>query len=89
MEEQLRPLERRESELDQKINALSDRDEDDAPLSAAQKDHLRGLRQEMRALQRDLRALEREQNEIDHKRDTLEAEAERAMVPIADEAIRT
>jgi len=85
---ELRPLERRESELDSQIDALTDRD-DGPPLTAAEEDRLRDLRREMEGVQRDLRALERQEDEIDRKRDALEAEAERRMMPILDDAVRS
>src|SRR2546430_15631380 len=77
--EQLRPLERRESELDREIDALEDRDEDDAPLSAAEERRLDSLRREMDDLRPRMHALERQEEEVDRKRDDLEAEAERRM----------
>jgi len=83
-----RPLERRESQLDREIDALSDRDEGPR-LTAAEKDHLRDLRREMESVERQLRVLEQQEDEIDRKSDELEAEAEREMVPILDEAIRS
>lgn len=88
VERELRPLERRESELDHEIDALTDRDEG-PPLTAAEEDRLSSVRREMDTLHRDMRVLEREQEELDHKRDALEADAERAMVPILDYAIRS
>jgi prefoldin subunit 5 len=87
--QQLRPLEQRESELDHEIDALEDRDEDEAPLSAAEEQRLDSLRREMDNLRPQMRALERHEEEIDRKRDALEAEAERQMLPILAEAIRS
>jgi len=83
---ELRPLEHRESQLDREIDSLTDRD--DPPLTAAEKSHLSDLRREMEELRPKMRALEREEEEIDRKRDALEAQAERDMVPILEEAIR-
>ena len=85
---ELRPLERRESELDREIDALTDRDEG-PPLTAAEEDRLRDLRREMEGVQRGMRALERQEEEIDRKRDALEEDAERRMMPILDEAVRS
>jgi phage shock protein A len=85
--QELRPLERRESELDRQIDALTDRDEG-LRLTTAEEDRLRDLRHELASVQRELRMLERQEEEIDRKRDALEAEAERAMMPILEEAIR-
>jgi len=85
---ELRPLERRESELDDEIDKLTDRDSDDPPLTAAEEKRLDSLRAEMDELRPRMRALERQEEEVDRKHDALEAEAERDMVPILDEAIR-
>ena len=84
---ELRPLERRESELDRQIDALTDRDER-PPRTAAEEDRLRDLRRELAGVERELHALERQEDEIDRKRDALEADAERQMMPILDEMIR-
>lgn len=85
---ELRSLERREEELDREIDRLTDRDEGPR-LTADEKDRLRDLRREMDSLHSRMGPLEREEEEIDRKRDEIEAEAERAMVPILDEAIKT
>jgi phage shock protein A len=84
---ELRPLERRESELDRQIDALTDRDEGPR-LTTAEEDRLRDLRRELAGVQRDLRTLEQQEEEIDRKRDALEADAERRMLPILEEAVR-
>ena len=84
---ELRPLERRESELDREIDRLTDRDEGPS-LTAAEESRLDTLRREMDGLHDRLRVLENREEEVDRKRDALEAEAERAMLPILDEAIR-
>lgn len=88
--DRLRPLEKRESQLDKEIDALSDRDADegDPPLTAAEEDRLNKLRREMDDLHARLRVLETQENDLDRKRDALEADAERRMVPVLDEAIR-
>ena len=88
IERDLRPLERRESELDRQIDALTDRDEG-PELTAAEERDLEGLRGDMRALGPKLRDLERQEEEIDRKRDNAEHDAERRMVPILEEAVRT
>ena len=81
---ELRSLERRESQLDREIDRLTDRDERDPPLSAAEKQRLADLRSEMTSVRSQMKPLERQEAEIDRKRDQLEAEAERAMEPILD-----
>jgi len=88
LRDKIRPLEERESKLDHEIDALTDRDDDDAQLPAAEENHLRDLEREMNGVEQELRKLERQQDELDRKRDALEAEAETDMVPILDEAIR-
>jgi hypothetical protein len=88
IERELRPLEKRESELDDEIDALTDRDEGPA-LTAAEEQKLERLRKEMDALHPKMRALERQEEEVDHKRDAAEAEAERRMVPILEESVRS
>ncbi len=85
---ELRPLERRESELDHEIDALTDRDEG-PELTAAEEQKLDDLRREMGALHPKMRVLERQEDEIDRKRDAAEAEAERRMVPILEQAVRS
>jgi hypothetical protein len=87
IERELRPLEKRESELDEEIDALTDRDEGPA-LTAAEEQKLDRLQKEMDALHPKMRALERQEAEIDRKRDAAEAEAERRMVPILEEAVQ-
>ena len=62
---ELRPLERRESELDQEIDRLTDRDDDDPALTAAEEDRLRDLRREMETVRSRMRTLERQEEEID------------------------
>ena len=88
IEHELRPLESRESELDDEIDALTDRD-DGPELTAAEQQKLDRLRQEMKELRPQLRDLERQEEDIDRKRDEREAEAERRMVPILDDAVRS
>lgn len=88
IERELQPLERRESELDERIDALTDRDEG-PELTAAEKQDLDRWRAEMRTLHPKLRDLERQEEEIDRKRDAAEHDAERRMVPILEEAVRS
>ena len=85
---EMRSLERRESQLDREIDRLTDRDEGPR-LTGAEEDHLRDLRREMESVRSQMRPLERQEEEIDRKRDELEAQAEREMVPILDDAIRS
>ena len=82
----MRPLEKRESKLDHEIDALED---DDEKLTADDHQRLRDLQREQRDVEAQLRVLEREEDAIDRKRDAREADAERRMVPILDEAIRS
>lgn len=84
----MRPIEARERKLDREADELSDRDEDDAPLTVAERDHLRDLHRQLKDIESQLRDLEREEDALDHKRDALEADAERQMWRVVDEAIR-
>ena len=77
----LRPLEKRESQLDREIDAL---DED-----GRDRERARDLERDMRDVEAQLRVLEREEEDIDRRRDAREAEAERQMCPILVEAIRS
>jgi prefoldin subunit 5 len=86
LRDRLRPLEKRESKLDHEIDALEDGDE---KLTSDDRQRLRDLQREMRDVEAQLRVLEREEEAIDRKRDAREADAERRMVPILDEAIRS
>jgi seryl-tRNA synthetase len=85
---ELRPLERRESELDDEIDELTDRD-DGPELTATEQHRLDSLRQEMRELRPRLHALERQEEDIDQKMDEREKEAEEKMVPILEDAVRS
>ena len=77
----LRPLEKRESELDRQIDAL---DED-----GRDRERVRDLQREMRDVEARLRVLEREEEEVDRRRDAREAEAERQLFPILVDAIHS
>jgi len=88
LHDRMRPVERRETELEHKIDAISDRDEDDEEISAADQARLHDLERELRDVEAKLRVFEREEEALDKKMDAAEQEAERRMVPIVDEAIR-
>src|SRR5579884_3804360 len=64
VERELRPLEQRESELDRQIDALTDRDEDSAPLTADEETRLHSLQREMDALHDRMRVLERQEEDV-------------------------
>ena len=85
---ELRPLERRESELDHEIDALTDRDEGPA-LTAAEEQKLDRLQREMAELRPKMRTLERQEEDLDRKQDALEAQAEKQMVPILEDFVRS
>jgi hypothetical protein len=87
LHERMRPLERRESTLDRQVDALSDRDDDDTPLTRDEQQRLHELQREQRDVQSQLREYEREEEALDRKRDALEEEAERQLWPIVDEAV--
>ena len=80
----MKPLEKRENQLDDEADAISDDDD----RSERDEARLRDLHRELRDVERDLRVLEREEEELDRKQEQLEAEAEKAMVPILRDAIR-
>ena len=88
IEHELRPLEQRESELDDEIDSLTDRD-DGPELTLAEEQKLDRLRREMDALHPKMRDLEQQEEDVDHKRDAREKEAEEQMVPILEDAVRT
>lgn len=88
IKDELRPVERRESEIDEEIDDLTDRDEGPA-LTAAERQRLDSLQREMRELQPKLRVLERQEEAIDRKMDEREADAEEKLVPILEDAVRT
>jgi hypothetical protein len=85
--DRIRPLEKRESKLDHEIDAIEDAD--DEKLTADARQRLRDLEREQRDLEAQLRVLEREEDALDRTRDAREADAERRMLPILDEAIRS
>jgi len=80
----MRPIERRETELEHQIDAITDDDH----ASAADRARLRDLERELRDVEAQLRVLEREEEDLDRKQDAAERDAERRMVPLVDEAIR-
>jgi len=88
LHQRMHPLERRESALDREVDRLTDRDEDDAPMTSAEQQRLRERQRELRDVQTQLREHEREEERLDRKRDALEEEAERQLWPIVDEAVR-
>ena len=81
----MRPIEKREEQLDAEIDAISD----DEQRTARDEEHRHDLEGRLRDVESQLRDLEREEEALDAKQDRLEDEAERRMMPIIDEAIRT
>ena len=84
LHEKLRPLEAHERELDREADAISDDDQ----RNACDEVRLRDLQRELRDVESRLRDLEREEEALERRQDRREAEAEEAMVPIVDDAIR-
>ena len=74
-----------EEQLDKEIDAISD----DENRTLRDEERLRELERRMRDVESQLRVFEREEEDLDAKQDRLEEEAERRMMPIIDEAIRT
>jgi DNA repair exonuclease SbcCD ATPase subunit len=85
LHERMRPIEKREEQLDREIDAISD-DEDRSPRDEERR---RDLERRLRDVESQLRDFERQEEALDAKQDRLEDEAERRMVPIIDEAIRS
>lgn len=89
LHKRMRPIEKRERQLEREADALSDREDDDAALTPAEKARLQTLNRQLRDVESQLRVLEREEDALDKKRDAHEAEAERQMWPLVEEAIRS
>jgi hypothetical protein len=85
LHERMRPVEKREERLDSEIDAISDDDE----RTPRDEERRRDLERQLRDVESKLRDLEREEEALDAKQDRLEEDAERKMMPIIDEAIRT
>lgn len=78
----LRPLEKKENALDREHDALEDQEEHADPA------RLRELERQLNDVQRQLRVLEDEERRLDDKRDAIERDVERKMVPLLEEAVR-
>ncbi|HKO58326.1 MAG TPA: hypothetical protein VJ276_20850 [Thermoanaerobaculia bacterium] len=82
MQKRLRPLEKKEADLDRMHDALEDQEEH------ADQARLRELEDRLREVQRELRELEKEERRLDEKRDAIERDVERKMIPLLEEAVR-
>jgi hypothetical protein len=92
------PLEDREEELDREIDRIEERvDEisDDENATGSERDERGRLEDRMHELEREVRDVERRtrdfdeaEQQLDRKQDNLEKEAERAMEPVLERAIR-
>ena len=72
LHDRMRPLERQQDRLERELDALTDRDEDDDDLSAAERARMRRLESELRDIERELRHYEIEERELDRKEDAAE-----------------
>jgi hypothetical protein len=84
LQERLRPLEKRENALDHEYDKLADRDDDEHVDTA----RMRELERQLKEVQRQLRVLEAEEERLDAKRDAIERDVERKMIPLLEEAVR-
>jgi chromosome segregation ATPase len=82
LQKRLRALEKKEQEIDRQHDALEDQEE------RADQARLRELEDRLRDIERQLRPLEREERRLDDKRDAIERDVERKMVPLLEEAVR-
>ena len=84
--ERLRPLEKRENELEDLVDRLEDREDD---LTSQERQRLRELHRMLNELEREMEKFEAEEERLDDRQDRLEQEAERAMMPLLDRAVRS
>lgn len=78
----LRPLEKKENALDREHDALEEQEEH------ADSARLNDLERQLKDVQRQLRVLEDEERRLDDKRDAIERDVERRIVPLLEEAVR-
>lgn len=87
----LDPLERQESDIDDKLEVLEDSIEDqklpEAKMRAAET-RMRELEQQLRKLEEQMRVIEAEEERMDRRIEALEQEAERRLLPILRKAIK-
>jgi hypothetical protein len=81
----MRPLEERESMLEERIDRIRDRDEEDD--EDVDRSKLAELERELEIVARQLRALEQEEERIDEREEALTAVAEKKLRGIIDRAI--
>jgi len=84
----MRPLEKREEEIDRELDALTD-SEDDERLTDSQRDRIRELRSQQREVERDMRVYEREEERLDQKEDALDKEFDAEIRRIVERAVRS
>ncbi|MBV9496071.1 MAG: hypothetical protein JOZ54_17620 [Acidobacteria bacterium] len=81
--EGIRTLERQERPIEKEHDRIADRED------RADNARLAELRRQLDEIEAKMRVLEKEEDRIDQRRDALEAEIERKMVPILEDAVRT
>lgn len=70
LQDRMKPLERREDELEKKLDALHDADEEDE--DEGDRARIRTLESQLRAVERELRVYEREEERLDRRQEALE-----------------
>jgi len=80
LEPEVRQVSKEESKLDHEIDSLEDRDEDDRPLTSAERERLHDLKIRYREV-------ERREKELDDRQEELERQAERQLWRMIDRAI--
>jgi DNA repair exonuclease SbcCD ATPase subunit len=81
----LRPLEQREEQLELEKDRLEDQEDDLTLAEERRRDELTG---QLRAIAEQIERFEREEERLDLRQDALEAEAERALAPLINRAMR-
>lgn len=82
----MRPVEQQERDIERRMDDIEDADDE---VSAADRQRLSELRDELRGIQKQIRVLEEEENRLDAKHEALETEAEKRLVPVIEQAIRS
>lgn len=83
----IKPLERQQEKLEDELDELTDRD-DDERLTAAEHARIRDLRSQIRELERQLRPLEQEERQIDRREEELDRVFDDEIERIVKRAIR-
>jgi chromosome segregation ATPase len=87
-ERRARPVYDEEEELDRQIDAIEDRDDADGDDGDRDETRLADLRAQRRDLRERLRAVEAEDHELDARQEAADAELDRFIARLVDEAMR-